>query len=114
MIRRPPRSTLFPYTTLFRSDQHQPPGITAIPVVHGPSLPGAISGSCRVGAGLYEALPEYRIRAGCHRRFRIIALGAPRDLLLLAGENFRGDGPLVSVASLQPLPVGADVRPEIL
>src|SRR5437899_8789143 len=25
MIRRPPRSTLFPYTTLFRS-RHQPPG----------------------------------------------------------------------------------------
>src|SRR5258707_8196406 len=23
MIRRPPRSTLFPYTTLFRSDHHQ-------------------------------------------------------------------------------------------
>src|SRR5438552_13656693 len=23
MIRRPPRSTLFPYTTLFRSDPHQ-------------------------------------------------------------------------------------------
>src|SRR3712207_7033359 len=25
MIRRPPRSTLFPYTTLFRSDHHHPP-----------------------------------------------------------------------------------------
>src|SRR2546422_11198265 len=25
MIRRPPRSTLFPYTTLFRSDRHRPP-----------------------------------------------------------------------------------------
>src|SRR2546430_13551328 len=25
MIRRPPRSTLFPYTTLFRSDQAGPP-----------------------------------------------------------------------------------------
>src|SRR6266699_6547553 len=25
MIRRPPRSTLFPYTTLFRSDRTQPP-----------------------------------------------------------------------------------------
>src|SRR3712207_6992744 len=25
MIRRPPRSTLFPYTTLFRSDGRQPP-----------------------------------------------------------------------------------------
>src|SRR3712207_9535156 len=24
MIRRPPRSTLFPYTTLFRSVQHEP------------------------------------------------------------------------------------------
>src|SRR5437016_7171764 len=26
MIRRPPRSTLFPYTTLFRSDGRDPPG----------------------------------------------------------------------------------------
>src|SRR3712207_9425241 len=25
MIRRPPRSTLFPYTTLFRSRAHRPP-----------------------------------------------------------------------------------------
>src|SRR5256885_9729602 len=25
MIRRPPRSTLFPYTTLFRSEDHQQP-----------------------------------------------------------------------------------------
>src|SRR3712207_9005176 len=25
MIRRPPRSTLFPYTTLFRSDEHYRP-----------------------------------------------------------------------------------------
>src|SRR5258706_3906024 len=36
MIRRPPRSTLFPYTTLFRSDQdggrkavHRDPGVSA-------------------------------------------------------------------------------------
>src|SRR5438067_6580095 len=28
MIRPPPRSTLFPYTTLFRSTQIQPPGNT--------------------------------------------------------------------------------------
>src|SRR3712207_8212933 len=27
MIRRPPRSTLFPYTTLFRSADHQPPAV---------------------------------------------------------------------------------------
>src|SRR5258708_18817837 len=27
MIRRPPRSTLFPYTTLFRSDRNDPGGV---------------------------------------------------------------------------------------
>src|SRR2546425_6593252 len=27
MIRRPPRSTLFPYTTLFRSDRRDHPGV---------------------------------------------------------------------------------------
>src|SRR2546430_12440949 len=31
MIRRPPRSTLFPYTTLFRS--RQTPGCGAVPVI---------------------------------------------------------------------------------
>src|SRR2546427_7781191 len=34
MIRRPPRSTLFPYTTLFRSDQHHDV-LTAMPVQQG-------------------------------------------------------------------------------
>src|SRR2546422_2755964 len=48
MIRRPPRSTLFPYTTLFRSQSSLPlfrpscpdsrrPHI--VPVVHGPARP---------------------------------------------------------------------------
>src|SRR2546430_12338196 len=31
MIRRPPRSTLFPYTTLFRSDSPPPGLIVAVP-----------------------------------------------------------------------------------
>src|SRR5258707_10061320 len=31
MIRRPPRSTLFPYTTLFRSIGYQPPGYPPYP-----------------------------------------------------------------------------------
>src|SRR6267154_5755561 len=30
MIRRPPRSTLFPYTTLFRSPQHAPAGTARV------------------------------------------------------------------------------------
>src|SRR2546427_1946144 len=40
MIRRPPRSTLFPYTTLFRSDNdpsptNQPPTITIVTPTNG-------------------------------------------------------------------------------
>src|SRR2546422_7110497 len=34
MIRRPPRSTLFPYTTLFRSDQDRRPAPHAAPARH--------------------------------------------------------------------------------
>src|SRR5258708_27002183 len=37
MIRRPPRSTLFPYTTLFRSGLPRPPGP---PIRHGQAMPG--------------------------------------------------------------------------
>src|SRR5260221_2854220 len=41
MIRRPPRSTLFPYTTLFRSHRRGPPGpVGGRP---GPAQPGNAS-----------------------------------------------------------------------
>src|SRR2546425_9120653 len=33
MIRRPPRSTLFPYTTLFRSAHHPSLGVREVPAV---------------------------------------------------------------------------------
>src|SRR2546429_7079259 len=42
MIRRPPRSTLFPYTTLFRSLRSCPLGLTGLPqkrLVSSESLP---------------------------------------------------------------------------
>src|SRR3712207_8903427 len=45
MIRRPPRSTLFPYTTLFRSRS----GVTGISVTHTPRASwtaAAIAGGC--------------------------------------------------------------------
>src|SRR3712207_7592815 len=35
MIRRPPRSTLFPYTTLFRSPPKQKPKLPTLPVLLG-------------------------------------------------------------------------------
>src|SRR5690349_23685546 len=46
MIRRPPRSTLFPYTTLFRSD------------------PARLSRAVRRRAGLHDVLPQRAGRSG--------------------------------------------------
>src|SRR2546430_11843531 len=39
MIRRPPRSTLFPYTTLFRSFAADAPGVTATEIKIGGVFP---------------------------------------------------------------------------
>src|SRR5256885_6492438 len=45
MIRRPPRSTLFPYTTLFRS----PDTAAAIPACRGTAGPAALSSASLAG-----------------------------------------------------------------
>src|SRR2546422_5319390 len=42
MIRRPPRSTLFPYTTLFRSACRAAPGLRATPERPGRNWPSAV------------------------------------------------------------------------
>src|SRR5258708_28254138 len=56
MIRRPPRSTLFPYTTLFRSGVRSPPDGGSRPALRrkagrgspaGPSLRPTAGGRCR-------------------------------------------------------------------
>src|SRR5260370_25534046 len=39
MIRRPPRSTLFPYTTLFRSRATSESWMTGTPLVRNPAIP---------------------------------------------------------------------------
>src|SRR3712207_7109197 len=53
MIRRPPRSTLFPYTTLFRSEGELPRGVTAKDVIL------AIIGRIGTGGGIGHVI-EYR------------------------------------------------------
>src|SRR3712207_8789089 len=50
MIRRPPRSTLFPYTTLFRSQPASERGAEGVP------RPGRVDGLHRVG-GLVQGGP---------------------------------------------------------
>src|SRR2546422_8509910 len=67
MIRRPPRSTLFPYTTLFRSDQPLQPG----PLVH---VVGVADAGARAGRGARfarrgrEATTAARDHDGARRR----------------------------------------------
>src|SRR5215471_20725214 len=67
MIRRPPRSTLFPYTTLFRSPHHEAPTIYLYEAV-----PGGIGLSERLWqrhaellAGAAELIGACPCDAGC-------------------------------------------------
>src|SRR2546426_7595094 len=73
MIRRPPRSTLFPYTTLFRSANFRPSDPVAQLVeqrTFNPQAAGSIP--ARV------TCPPYRIRAHFCRRFEAIRPDADR------------------------------------
>src|SRR3989454_5353636 len=63
MIRRPPRSTLFPYTTLFRSREQAVRGVAHLGAGHGRSHEGAALGKAeqridRDGSGWIEAKLE--------------------------------------------------------
>src|SRR3989442_6871629 len=51
MIRRPPRSTLFPYTTLFRSHE----------ILSGGKLKHAIEVACRTDVGLIPMKSDARV-----------------------------------------------------
>src|SRR3712207_8253955 len=55
MIRRPPRSTLFPYTTLFRSPELRPRRDSA---AVGPRVLGIDPGLVDTGYGLLERGPQ--------------------------------------------------------
>src|SRR2546426_10306021 len=69
MIRRPPRSTLFPYTTLFRSPSRA-------------RAQGARAArSAGHGRGVHRRFaPRYRVRPGRRREDRRRALGAVRSV----------------------------------
>src|SRR2546425_12779750 len=61
MIRRPPRSTLFPYTTLFRSPYFCSVGAAAVLSVSCPSIAGdGNGGGACAGAGGPSGFPEGR------------------------------------------------------
>src|SRR3712207_7588117 len=72
MIRRPPRSTLFPYTTLFRSDERAPPRPRA------PARRGRVRAPPRSLDGAPARLARARQRAALHLLGRARARRAAR------------------------------------
>src|SRR3712207_9340254 len=62
MIRRPPRSTLFPYTTLFRS--RRPPHLPAQHGLGRPALPAGVEAPPRREAAAGRALRRQRLSFG--------------------------------------------------
>src|SRR5256712_14151795 len=72
MIRRPPRSTLFPYTTLFRSTRRDtpPPAGSGIPASQTFSDVGRILASPRIAA-LFHATSSTDVRASAYQGFRV-------------------------------------------
>src|SRR3712207_8660390 len=70
MIRRPPRSTLFPYTTLFRSSGHGPLRGGGDPLLHGDCVHSVRAGP----GGGGEAAAGVRAGSG-----RAGGVGQPRD-----------------------------------
>src|SRR5256886_8621506 len=100
MIRRPPRSTLFPYTTLFRSDDearawaHAPRshGGAGGAEPRGARLPGAIPGqppARRRGAGVVAGGWG---RRGCHPARATWWAGPPQDVGPIAAPRGPGGG----------------------
>src|SRR3712207_8628576 len=71
MIRRPPRSTLFPYTTLFRSSIIQPPMLAMLHAGHDLSLGCTVARElvgdhhARCSALLLEQLPHQAFGRVC-------------------------------------------------
>src|SRR2546425_5082434 len=76
MIRRPPRSTLFPYTTLFRSPSPggaTPTSAPGYPTSPGRRASGSASRTSASGSGAASRLEAGRLRA---RRLEKAAVGA--------------------------------------
>src|SRR2546427_5833291 len=98
MIRRPPRSTLFPYTTLFRSSRGEPRG--AARVLGGPRARDASSGRLRGFARPRPAVPQ-RAR-DLARPLRGVRGADDREApLVVRLWNTRGWGPAVRGESMK-------------
>src|SRR5437016_13232992 len=105
MIRRPPRSTLFPYTTLFRSSlrnglgpcvddqahRAQPGGVLRLHGVH-PSLPGLALRCVRAHVGVeWARLPGEEADESRDTHLRADRVARPGRILALRYERWERD-----------------------
>src|SRR2546428_2885613 len=74
MIRRPPRSTLFPYTTLFRSDLWHDPGGPGAPPAGG-AAPGATGPTDRKSTRLNSSHDQISYAVFCLKKKKKIEVG---------------------------------------
>src|SRR3712207_8813926 len=98
MIRRPPRSTLFPYTTLFRSTTEEPAlpehGVDAVQVVrpllavvedgHGRHAGGGRVGECREDGGIAALRSEEHTSELQSRQYLVCRLLLEKKISLKA------------------------------
>src|SRR5256885_13169189 len=78
MIRRPPRSTLFPYTTLFRSHGRLFPTPAALAVIELRGMPGV---RARAISGLARAVLDGRARRSRRSEEHTSELQSPCNLV---------------------------------
>src|SRR2546427_6309002 len=111
MIRRPPRSTLFPYTTLFRSELEADPGVRAV-ILTGSGDRGFSAGADiaefagSVEAGVEPALREF-VRRGQRLTRQIEAYPKP----FIAAVNGIAFGAGCEITEAAPLAVASDRAP---
>src|SRR5260221_12960164 len=108
MIRRPPRSTLFPYTTLFRSNPIFGRGRKLSRAVHGKnddvrSRGGLQSLIRNLGNSKYLEVPKVQADIACidslPNHFVAEMLGTPSCCVVLVNDNYFALGPVISITA---------------
>src|SRR3712207_9411298 len=88
MIRRPPRSTLFPYTTLFRSGRGTEPGVDIGPMVNAAAVAKIrrhVADALAKGARVLSEAPASP--KGGHFASPVVLGDATTDMLLRSEEH---------------------------
>src|SRR5690348_17558143 len=76
MIRRPPRSTLFPYTTLFRSPESSSAAPHPSPLFPSPVSPASVQGD-RKSTRLNSSHPSISYAVFCLKKKKTIHIHSP-------------------------------------